>query len=519
MFRITVNQKCKRQVYKLNTQIKKVVVVGRDADAWLSALMLQLSFAKPEQSIEVHLVELPSKLHPHDTYSVLPSHKVLHKMLGISENMLFKAAAAQYALGQRFVNWTDKSSYFHCYDTHGINIGHVEFFQYWIKARQNGFEIPLEDFSLGVEVAKQGRFLAFSDDVQSFSKATYGYHLNALAYLQLIAKAAINAGLQHHISQIKSVEIDEGVIKSLILETGSVVNGDLFIDASGPEARLIGELEDTENFSSWQEWLPCDRKIILSAPTLSPAPVFTQITAFKQGWIGFSPLPNRTAVTAIYSSRHASNNDVLQTMTAISRAKTEGAVESSFQSGARKKLWIGNCIAIGSAAVNLEPLDALQLHALHLGLSLLRLFFPVNKSRMIEADTFNQKMQSLIINFRDFQIAHYKLNRRFNEPFWDALRNMAIPETLAAKIELFKHRGVIALLEDETFQEENWTSIFVGHGLIPHTFDPLVNKLSEEEHIEQFQNILRYVVGEAQAMPSLSAHIEMTFESNKHSMF
>ncbi len=501
----------------MDQRIKKIVIVGRDADAWISALMLQLSFLKSEIPVEVNLIELPSRLNPHDAYAVLPSHKVLHRVLGINENLLFKASAGQYALGQRFVNWSgNSSSFFHGYDTHGVNMGYVDFLQYWIKARHHGFNVPLEDFSLGVEVAKQGRFLVFNDESQSFSKATYGYHLNSLAYLSVIAKAAVKSGLKHHLKQIKSITSNGDRISSLILEDDSIIEGDFFIDASGEDAVLISQIEKESNLESWQQWFPCDRRIRLSAPPLSPAPVFSQIAAFKQGWIGFYPLPGRTAIAASYSSRETSSDEVLNTINLMSRAKIENPVEETSICLERKKHWIGNCVAVGTAAVNLDTLDATQLHILHLGLSLLRTLFPVNKQSMIESSVFNQKMQSFAINLRDFQIAHYKLNKRHGDVMWDKLRDMEIPDSLSEKIQLFAYRGNVVMREDETFQEESWASIFVGHELIPQAYDPLVDKISEAEHMQQFQRILQYISTEAQAMPSMAAHLEMNFESGSN---
>jgi tryptophan halogenase len=128
---------------------------------------------------------------------------------------------------------------------------------------------------------------------------------------------------------------------------------------------------------------------------------------------------------------------------------------------------------------------------------------------MLEADAFNEKMHSLVMNVRDFQIAHYKLNKRYGEPFWDKVRNMNEPETLATKIHLFERRGVVAIQENETFQEENWSALFIGHGLMPKTYDPLVEQTPESEQIEKFQHILKYIAVEVEKMPSLQAHVEM----------
>lgn len=494
----------------MNKPIKKIVVVGRDADAWLTAFMLQLSLAKSADDISVELVELPSQLGSQDYYSVLPSHKAFHKVLGVNEGSLLKSCSGLYVLAQRFSSWLGTDDAFvHAYDTHGYPLEHVDFFQCWLKARRNGLNVPLEDFSLGAVAAKQGRFVVLSDSLRAFSSATHGYHLSALTYLKTVGKAALRMGLIHRTGAIKFVSVKNGYIQSLVLKNDVVVEGDLFIDATGQESTLISQMEE-DNYESWQKWLPCDRRIVASAPSLKPSPAFSQISAFSAGWVGFFPLANRTAVTAMYSSKHVSRDDVLKKIASFSGGRAGDAVESYISIGSRKKHWIGNCIALGSSAVNLDPIDATDLHMLHVGLSLLRELFPVNKEDMKEAVLFNEKMQSYATNVRDFQIAHYALNKRIGEPFWDDVRDAALPPALAEKIELFSHRGCVAMREDETFQEENWTSLFVGHGLIPKTYDPLVNKIPEYEQIEQFQQMLRHIASEVQNMPSLQAHVDMT---------
>lgn len=494
---------------RLKKPIKKIVIVGRDADAWLTALMLQLSFASADNEVEVQLIELNSHLRPQDFYNVLPSHKTLHTILGANENALMRSSAGLYSVAQRFSNWSGAGApYLHAYDTQGIELANVEFLQYWIKARSKGMNVPLEEFSLGAVAAKQGRFILLDESARSFSNASHGYTLSAIGYLRAAGAAALKAGIKHRVGVFKSVDVQDGKIQAVILQDDARIEADLFIDASGADAVLMSQLE-TDNYEDWSHWLPCDRIMVASAQRLDPVPAFCQISAFSEGWVGLFPLLDRTAITAAYSSQHASAQDVLQKIAVLSGLKVRDAVESVFTAGARKKHWIGNCIALGSSAVNLEPLDATQLHVLHLGLSQLRAFFPVDANNIIEADAFNEKMNSLAINVRDFQIAHYKLNKRFGEPFWDRARDVDVPDSLKTKIKLFEHRGLVAMREDETFQEESWTALFIGHGLIPKTFDPLVEKTPEQEQIEQFQRILKFIAVEVEKMPSLQAHVEM----------
>jgi tryptophan halogenase len=166
-----------------------------------------------------------------------------------------------------------------------------------------------------------------------------------------------------------------------------------------------------------------------------------------------------------------------------------GGIERKINCGMLKRPWIGNCLAIGSAAAVLEPLDALQQHSLVISMVMLRQLFPNSDEYGNERNIYNDKMHSFIENIRNFQIAHYKLNSR-PEPFWAACRDAESPAVLAHKISLFKRSGYVSIREDETFQEENWISIFIGHGLSPDFYSPLVDNMAEDELIKNLQKIL-----------------------------
>jgi tryptophan halogenase len=496
----------------MDTSIRKVVIVGRDAAAWISALALQRSFGRENgPGVEVQLVEQPSALRPQDAFLALPAQKALHRLLGLDENKLLRASRGLFSLGQRFSNWSGgDSAFLHAYDTQGISLSHVDFYQYWLKARAQGMNVALENFSLGAVAAKQGCFVTFNDENKAFSKAAYGYNLSALDYLKAIAKLAMQAGLEHTLGDVASVDIDNGRIRSITLGDGRRVKGDLFIDASGVEASLIGQLERRSNFKSWRPWMPCDRLLVASAPPLQPTPAFNQVSAFRHGWYSIAPLLDRSVVMAAYDSAGIRNDEALQTVAALSGLKLEGnAVAAPVSPGCREQQWIGNCVALGDSAVNLDPLDATHLQLLHTGLSWLVAMFPLQRHHMPEAEVFNAQMAAFSNGVRDFQAAHFKLNRRFDEPLWDAVREKEPPPTLARKLRLFGARGMVAIEENETFQEENWTAILNGHDLAPKTWDPQVDKVPDQELMAHFQRILGFIAGEVKAFPSVQAHLEM----------
>jgi tryptophan halogenase len=309
--------------------------------------------------------------------------------------------------------------------------------------------------------------------------------------------------------QAKLVEAsrDGDRIVEIVLDGSERVSADLFVDASGAEAMLLGAQAGSE-FESWNSWLACDRLLAASAPALKQLPAYSQVTAFESGWVGLFPLQGRTAVLGAFRSDGGDDSATVRAALAAAGLPVAGdAVVTPFHAGAQRRPWIGNCVAIGDAAVALEPLDAVQLHLIHVGLSHLIALFPVDAREMPEAMSYNAAILSHAVNVRDFQIAHYKLNGRGGEPFWDRAREAGGPASLDAKLSLFASRGQVATYDDESFEPQNWAAIFIGHGMLPRSYDHLVDDLPREEQIERLQRLLRLIADEVNQMPSVNDYL------------
>jgi tryptophan halogenase len=484
----------------------RVAVVGRDAAAWIAALGIQRALGG--SGVKVEVIELPSLLRAVDAYSAVPSLGGLHRVLGFQEAEIVARCSAVPSLGQRFANWSGAAPPFvHAYDKQRPSIGDIDFLQYWIKAKSEGLRVAWEDFSVAASAAKLGRIAPPDADPESLSNLTPGYSLDAQAYVAMVRQRALRSGVAHRSGSVRSVERARNRIEAVLLDEGARVAADFFIDASGAEAVLIGGQAGAA-FESWRHWLPCDRLLAASGPSLKQLPAFSQVSAFAAGWLGLFPLQDRTAIVAAYSAAELSDEELAQTARTVSDLPFEGdAFVTPFAAGMQHRPWIGNCVAVGESAIALEPLDGLQLHGIHIGLSHLIALFPVDAGEMPEADSYNALVAAHARNIRDFQIAHYKLNQRRGEAYWDRARAAPGPESLNFKIALFASRGLIAQYDDESFEAQNWASIFVGHGVMPRSYDPMVDAVAREEQIEKFQRLLRHIAGEVELMPTVNAYI------------
>ena len=498
----------------MTDSIKKVAIVGRDADAWITAFYLHQTLSGIEPAVDIVLIELPAELGPQDFFAVMPTHKLLHKVLGANENVLLSESKGHYFFAQRFSNWCGGAApYMHAYDRFGMDVNGVDFYQYWLKARENGLQVAFEDFNLSAVAAKQQKYVLGESSADSLSAAC-GYHLSAIDYVRAIAKGAMSKGLKRIQACVARVNVDKDRIKSVVLVDGQEIAADLFIDVSGSEACLIKAIENN-NIDRWSHWLPVDHIMVASAPALSSLPSYSQISAFKDGWFGIYPLSDRTAINFAYSSGGTTPEKMAELASVYTGMPIVNVTDTPFSAAARKKTWIGNCIALGSTAVSLEPLDAVHLHPLHIGLSLLRELFPNDKNYMPEADLYNKKFFDFMENIRDFQIAHYHLNKRYDDPLWGYVRNMDIPDSLKNKIELFAARGVVSMNDNETFLSENWMALLVGQKLDTKTYDPRVDLLSEQKLIENFQQLLMKIKNKIEYMPNIHSYVEANLAIKK----
>jgi len=266
--------------------------------------------------------------------------------------------------------------------------------------------VGFEDFSPGIACARLNHVPVPGPDPTSLS-ASYGYHLDAAAYSELVKQFALRLGVEAANAAVSNVDVSGDSIGGIELADGKRITADLYIDASGTEGRLIGQIEGAQ-FDSWSDWLPCDRLLAASGPRLAQLPSFSQVSAFHGGWIGLFPLQHRTAIAAAYDSTAVSETEVVELVRVIARMPISGeAVVSALRPGMQRSPWIGNCVAVGLAAIAADPIDAVELQVTHGCISHLMSVFPATAGVFPEAQAYNESIRSFGANLRDFQAAHY----------------------------------------------------------------------------------------------------------------
>lgn len=472
--------------------VRNVVVAGRDAPLWLAAAVIAKALAPAGVTVEA--VELPSALHAADLYPTQPALEALHNLLRIDEAMLLRATGGSFTLGQNFVDMAgDNPAFLHAYGSVGAPIDGRDFFAYWLKARRFGLAVPLEDFSLTASAARHGRLLIPNDETELYGRSDYGYHLPALGYARVLQEIAVREGVTAHRSTTIGTLLDSGTgaIAALVLSDGRQIEGDLFIDATGPAGELIGGALGM-GIESWATHFPADRVLSATGPRFGAIPIYAEMRAWRQGWTGLYPSQARTHVVHAYASELCSDTDALAGAAVTAGFALGEPVVRAVTPGRRHVAWERNCIALGAAACSFDPVHGIDLHAVHLGLVQLLACFPSNVDLAPQRTEYNRLAHASSERIRDFQSAHYAL-ARYAGAFWDTARGAAISPELQHSIALFRARGELAPWEEESFAPDSWRALFVGHGLVPESWPPTIDRTAPDAMKAQFRRMLGFV--------------------------
>lgn len=486
--------------------VREVILVGLDAPLWLSACVLQQALGPA--GVKITVIELPSRLQAADVYATLPALEPFHTRLRIEESKLIGMTRGAFTLGARFVDTSGAApAFFHAYGSHGARIEQKEFLPYWLRARKLGLQLAFEDFCLTAAAAKQGRMLVPDPEIEAHGFTDYAYHLPAIAYSALLKFLAVKRGVvAHQARAVNAVLHEGGRIAGIELDGGRRVVGDFFLDVTGDEGQLISALAVQRE--SWRDYFVPDRALVGYGAPIHPVPVYSEVRAWGEGWVALHPTQMCTHIYEAYSSAFLSNEAALLAATRISGMALHEATVRTWEPGRRAVTWERNCVAIGSAACVFDPAHCVDLQAVQIGLVHLLHLFPVREDYEVERVEYNQNVRAAFERIRDFQSAHYLLNRFGSSSFWRRAREQLVAPELKHKLDTFRARGDLAWYEDETFMIHDWQALLIGHGVWPESYDPCVERTAPEVMERELGRLLSFIKSKVEEQPSHSDYLQ-----------
>lgn len=461
--------------------IQSLVILGGGSSGWMAASLLAKRLG---QSVKITLVESADIGIIGVGEATIPWIKTFIDEIGLEEQEFIRTTNASFKLGIEFVDWHKPGShYFHPFAPQFDPLQQIPFHQYWTKLRKAGDAAPLDNYFLSAQMARAGKFALpkKGHNGPNSSRFNYAFHFDAALFAQALAKKACSLGVNRIQGTVTKVKQDSatGDIQSLLMRDGQEISGDFFIDCSGFDGLLI-ERTLHSGFEDWSHWLPCNGAV--AVPCSSPAgelPAYTRCSAQTAGWQWQIPLQNRVGNGYVFCSDFISEGQATQTLLDnLPGAPLQHPKSIRFTTGVRKKMWNRNVFALGLASGFLEPLESTSIYLVQSCLEIFYRHLPGPGSNHEKlAEHANCLIHTNMAQLRDFIIAHYHLNQRKGDPFWNHCREMPIPDSLAKRLEQFRHTATLDIDEAEFFKMSSWLAIFSGYDFLSNHWHPRVDQL------------------------------------------
>jgi tryptophan halogenase len=489
-------------------RIETVVIVGGGTAGWITAALLVKVLGN---AVRIRLVESEAIGTVGVGEATIPPIQTLNRALGLDEADFLRATQGTIKLGIEFVDWwREGSRYMHAFGALGKDFPFVSFHHFWARGAQEGRRESLWDYSLAYQAAVRNRFGKLERIAPAnLPGLVYAYHFDAGLYAAYLRRYAERLGVQRTEGLVRDAGLDPdtGHVRSLVLDGGGRVEGDLFVDCSGFRGLLI-EDKLHSGYEHWGHWLPCDRAVAVQCERTDPLTPYTRTTALDGGWQWRIPLTHRTGNGIVFASRHLDEDTARRLLLARLDSPPLGEPRVlRFHTGRRVQQWKGNCVAVGLASGFLEPLESTSIHLIQSDAIRLIKHFPHAGIDPAAVDEYNRQAKTEWEHVRDFIMLHYHLNERRGE-LWRECREMTLPASLARRLELFRRTGKVFREHDELFTEVAWQQVMIGQGVMPADYHPLVDALSRQQLDKLLDGLQRIVADAVAGLPDHAAFLE-----------
>jgi tryptophan halogenase len=420
-------------------KLDKIVVVGGGSAGWMSAAFLKRAY--PHREIVV--IESPNVPTVGVGESTLGGINNYLRFLQLDEIDFMRNTDAVYKMSIKFTDFYKKGDDGFHYPFGIPYENGVPMFT-WLVKKALYPETPIDDFVRcffpATPLFENNKFdlneRGLYDSYDSEQDVAYQFDaIKFAAYLR--EKYCKTIGVHHIPATIVKVNTNENGVESLVLDSGDVVTGDLYVDCTGFKALLIGEALG-EKFVSYEDMLPNNRSWAAQVPYKNKElemEAFTNCTGLGNGWVWNTPIWSRLGTGYVYSDKFISSEDALKEFKAHLMSdrmvvpRTKKDLESikfrdvPFKIGHFENTFVKNVVAIGLSAGFIEPLESNGLYTVHEFLFQLQKFLQRDSVNQLDKDVYNEITSTLWKRFCNFVAMHYRLSLRDDTPYWIASRS------------------------------------------------------------------------------------------------
>ncbi|MEU5537284.1 tryptophan 7-halogenase [Streptomyces sp. NPDC020362] len=451
------------------SRIEEIVVVGGTLAGWAAAARLAATFGGA-----VGVTVLETRQHAPTTdptgrvVALAPQvQRDLFDRLGIQEETWMRACSASFTLAVRYVNWrtggaaqlSPHSLPGHApdrFDRPFADLPECEEFplsEFWRLRRRTGETVePLDRACFRepplLDALRSPRWL------DGRAAVPYGWHADAELLTRLLRRTAVQRfGVRTARGVLLGADRDgDGMLTALRTADGTRLAGDLFLDCTGPASLLLGGVL-REPFTRGAGHPLTDRTVTIDVPhdsAVAGIEPYGTATALPYGWAWHRPLPDRIGAGLVCASAWTDEEHAVRMLCALWGMRP-GAADVRVHTrptGAARRAWVHNCVALGPAARSADPLADDGLTGVLRQLGRLIRDFPGRRQLRAPADRFNRAAASDAAASDDLAQLLYRAAPRADTPFWRAHRELPLSDALSACVE--GHRAGLSPEPGET---------------------------------------------------------------------
>jgi tryptophan halogenase len=463
-------------------RISRVTIVGGGTAGWMAATLLSRIHRRSDGSpgLSVSVVESPTIAAVGVGEATVPAMPRTLQQLGIREQDFFQRCNASFKLCVRFRNWNVDDGgrpveYLNIFEDDPLIAGHDlgAYFNRFdpARARSDAGMAFTRSFSAAPRLVAECRGPR-QIGAEEFSAATnYAYHLDAVAFADLLRETAVANGVEHIADDLVDVELDErGFVAALHLERGGRHAVELVIDCTGFRS-LVLQKALGEPFESYSDYLMNDRALALQIPhrDVQQLPPCTGSTALGAGWVWNVPLYNRIGTGYVFSSKFRSDDQAIEEFLAHLGPVADGMEPRviPIRLGHSRRSWVKNCVAMGLSSGFIEPLESTAIFSIEMAIRWLYSYFPDLDFNPALADRYNSLINGFYDELRDFIALHFHLNNRTDSDYWITAReDMPIPDSLGENLAVWQNNlpRPYDLTSDQLFSHGVYTLVLIAKG-------------------------------------------------------
>ena len=399
-------------------RIKRLVIVGGGTAGWIAASWFARRWGK---IFEVVVIDKSAPERVGVGEATLLSFPNVMKQMGYKPTDWIKEIDATLKSGILFPGWgVEDQTIWHPFSFTSVGDSKTPLYDMW-QSFQDEYDIkkisPMYNSSLANRIETEYTHDSYAFQIDC-GKLVKFLQKNTIPYL----KEYIQSDVVDIYRDGNADDITRSNIKELVLDDGSKITGDLFIDCTGWKQMLIG-----------QRNVDCSDRLFINAALAAKVEYkdpkeqhpYTACPAQEHGWIWKIPTRYRIGTGYCFNQDVNDPEEVAQAFSDQwdGRIKPKDMRLLDWKPQYSKNFWDGNVISIGLSAGFIEPLESTGLAMMIRGVEYLdESIYGGSWNKKTDPAFYNEKMRSSFETAVDYVSMHYSYCRRKGK-FWDFVRS------------------------------------------------------------------------------------------------